>query len=286
LLPRERPVAAAFAMSEPPQTEFPLSIVIPAFNEAARLPGSLQKIFAYLQTRRLNAEVLVVNDGSSDGTAAVAGNAHPPAHVRVRVLSNSRNRGKGYSIRRGMLAAAGARLLFTDADLSAPIEEFAKLEAALDAGADIAIGSRSRRELILVHQSPFREMAGRVFNLLVNGLLRLRLRDTQCGFKLFRQSAAQAIFPWQRIERWGFDPEILYVARKRGLRVAEVPVVWAHAEGTKIGFDWNSMHAFLEVAEIRWNWLQGRYSGAAPSTPTEPGAAPANDSGQQICRSR
>lgn len=239
-----------------------LSIVIPAYNEADRLPATLVAIAAYFARGPRRVEVIVVDDGSQDGT----GNLSLPRpattpNVVWRMLRNPQNRGKGYSVRRGMLESQGQRLLFTDADLSAPIEELPRLEAALELGADIAIGSRSRQELIKAHQSRFRENAGRIFNRMVRLILGLPFVDTQCGFKLFSRASAQAIFPQQRIERWGFDPELLFLARRYGFHVQEVPVVWAHAAGAKIRLWRDSVHMFVDVLAIR------QHAGAYPKSP-------------------
>lgn len=234
-----------------------LSIVIPAWNEALRLPRSLQIIGEYLRRKGISAEIIVVNDGSTDATAALARQA--ARELPVRVLDNPVNRGKGYSVRRGMLAARGRTWLFTDADLSAPIEEVEKLLSALRAGADVVIGSRSRKELILSHQSRWRELAGRTFNRLVFLILGLRFEDTQCGFKLFRREAGAWIFARQRVTGWGFDPELLFLARLRGFNVAEIPVAWSHAEGAKIRMVRDSAHMFTEILAIRWHALRGRY---------------------------
>ncbi len=239
-----------------------LSIVIPAWNEERRLPLTLERIADYLYKTGVHAEILVVNDGSTDATALVA--RQYGRSLNLRVLENPGNRGKGYSVRHGMLAARGRLILFTDADLSAPIEEMEKLLAALNTGADLAIGSRSRRDLIHFHQSPWREFAGRVFNRLVFLILGLRFRDTQCGFKLFRADSCAWIFSRQRITRWGFDPELLYLARRRGLRVAEVPVAWSHAEGAKIRMVRDSLRMFSEILAIRWHALRGHYCVPAP----------------------
>ena len=243
-----------------------LSIVIPAYNEAARLPAALAAIAAYVARDPRRVEVIVVNDGSADGTGALL--RQPPAApptVTWRMLHNQGNRGKGFSVRHGMLAATGARRLFTDADLSAPIAQLPRLEAALDAGADIAIGSRSRRELLTVRQNPLRENAGRMFNLIVRLGLGLPFHDTQCGFKLFTRESAQAIFPAQRIEGWGFDPELLYLARRLRFRTREVPVVCAHAEGAKIRLVRDSLRMFGDIATIRRNAWRGLYPASTPA---------------------
>ena len=258
-----------------------LSIVIPAFNEASRLPSTLDAIGGYFASRPLAVEVLVVNDGSTDATAQLRLPPDRP-HICWRMLHNPGNRGKGYSVRQGMLAAQGERLLFTDADLSAPIREIERLEAALARGADIAIGSRRQRELLRARQSHFRENAGRLFNRIVRLALALPFVDTQCGFKLFTRRAAQAIFPLQRIEGWGFDPELLYLARRLGYRVEEVPVVWSHAEGAKIHRLQDSLRMFSDVIRIRFHHRPSapprsdRRSSA--SSPAIAAAAPVPDS--------
>jgi dolichyl-phosphate beta-glucosyltransferase len=238
------------------------SIVIPAFNEAARLPRALEKIRTYLLDRGLDAEVVVVDDGSTDATAEIAreGELHWPDALRgVRLVSNGENRGKGYSVRHGMLEAQGEIALFTDADLSAPIEEFDKLLAALG-DADVAIGSRAvDRRLISVHQSRLREIAGIIFNRFVRIFTGLPFEDTQCGFKAFVMGRARVIFEQQRIERFGFDPEILFLAKRHGLRSVEVPVRWAHDPATKVNVYSDSVKMFLDLLVIRWNALLGRY---------------------------
>lgn len=238
------------------------SIVIPAFNEAARLPRALEKLRAYLLERNFDAEVLVVDDGSTDATAEIARDADlnwPDALRGVRLVSNGENRGKGYSVRHGMLEARGEIALFTDADLSAPIEEFDKLLAALE-NADVAFGSRAvDRRLISVHQSRLREIAGIIFNRFVRIFTGLPFEDTQCGFKAFVMGRARLIFEQQRIERFGFDPEILFLAKRHGLRCVEVPVRWAHDPATKVNVYSDSVKMFLDLLVIRWNAVLGRY---------------------------
>jgi glycosyltransferase involved in cell wall biosynthesis len=235
-----------------------LSVIIPAYNEELRLPATLERIAVYLSTCGREAEVLVVDDGSQDGTATVA------EYFRVkiptlRVVSNGVNRGKGYSVRHGMQEARGRIALFTDADLSAPIEEADKLIDALESN-DVAIGSRAMdRSLITVHESPFREFAGIVFNKIVRIILRLPFVDTQCGFKAFRRERCGILFEQQRIERFGFDPELLYLARRHGLRAVEIPVRWGHSPATKVSMLHDSLQMFVDVFTIRWNSLMGRY---------------------------
>ncbi len=235
-----------------------LSIVIPAFNEEMRLPVTLAQVSAYIRVSKRETEVIVVDDGSSDRTSHVANSFRDEIH-RLRVVVNDENRGKGYSVRRGMLEAQGRIVLFTDADLSAPIDEADKLIAALE-DHEVAIGSRALdRRLISVRQSVFRENAGIVFNLIVRAILCLPFVDTQCGFKAFRRAPCQIIFRQQRIERFGFDPELLYLARHHGLRAVEIPVRWAHSPATKVSMLRDSMRMFLDIFLIRWNALRGRY---------------------------
>src|ERR1700704_5595006 len=235
-----------------------LSIIIPSYNEELRLPATLDRIAAYLQTYPGTGEVLVVDDGSKDGTAAVA----EYFRVRIptlRVVSNGVNRGKGYSVRHGMQEAHGRIALFTDADLSAPIEEAGKLIDALGVY-DVAIGSRAMdRSLISVHESLFREFAGIIFNKIVRIILWLPFVDTQCGFKAFRRERCGVIFEQQTIERFGFDPELLYLARHHGLSAAEIPVRWAHSPATKVSMLRDSLQMFADIFIIRWNALSGRY---------------------------
>ncbi len=248
----------------PPQ----ISIVIPAFNEAQRLPATLAAIAAYCHTRPERFEVLIVDDGSADATPRLP---LPPSTPQLtwRILAPVGHRGKGFCVRRGMTEACGALRLFTDADLSAPIAELEHLEAAVAAGADIAIGSR--RGKIAVRQPPLRKAAGRLFNRLVRFALGLPFADTQCGFKLFTRAAAEAVFPRQRIDGWGFDPELLYLARRARLRVAEVPVAWSHAEGAKIHLLRDSARMFADVFVIRTAAWRSLYApGAAP--PKSPSA--------------
>jgi dolichyl-phosphate beta-glucosyltransferase len=235
-----------------------LSIIIPAYNEELRLPATLESIATFLPALGCETEVIVVDDGSKDKTSEVAEGFRSKI-PGLRAVSNGVNRGKGYSVRHGMLEARGRNVLFTDADLSAPIEEAPKLIAALQ-HYDVAIGSRALdRSLIEVHESRFREFAGIVFNSIVRIVLRLPFVDTQCGFKAFRREPCRIIFDQQRIERFGFDPELLYLARHHGLHTTEIPVRWAHSPATKVNMLRDSVQMFVDVFTIRWNALRGRY---------------------------
>ena len=239
-----------------------ISIIVPSYNEERRLPETLERIAAYVHAPGREVEILVVDDGSTDGTAAIA-ESFKGKFGALRVLSNGVNRGKGYSVRHGMLEARGRVVLFTDADLSAPIEEADKLFAAMETY-DVAIGSRALdRGLISVHQSKFREFAGVIFNTIVRLCLRLPFVDTQCGFKAFRREPCRIIFEQQRIERFGFDPELLYLARRHGLRAVEIPVRWGHSPATKVSMLRDSLQMFLDVFVIRWNAIAGRYPRSA-----------------------
>ena len=235
------------------------SIVIPAYNESARIPATLKSVVDCIRQRGWSAEVVVVNDGSSDSTADVV-RAFAAANPEVRLLENPGNRGKGYSVRSGMLQAHGEVVLFSDADLSAPIEEADGLFAAIAAGADIAIGSRwleTKRQTI--RQPFYRQFFGRCFNGVTRFVMGLKFADTQCGFKAFTRAAAQTVFQLQTIERWGFDPEILFIALKRGYRIQEVAVSWAHDERTRMSYLKDGIKMLEEIAIVRWNALLGRY---------------------------
>lgn len=236
------------------------SIIIPAYNEAARLGSTLDRVLNYVAANGWDAEVIVVNDGSRDSTADMVREC-AQRFPFLKLLENPGNRGKGYSVRNGMLHATGELLLFSDADLSAPIEEAPKLFAAISQGNDIAIGSRwIRPDLQTQRQSLLRQLYGRAFNLALRLILGLTQKDTQCGFKAFTREAAKKIFPQQKIERWGFDPELLFLARRAKMRVAEVPVAWAHVEGTRISPLRDGMRMLSEILRVRWYALSGKYS--------------------------
>jgi len=239
------------------------SIIIPAYNESERLGATLEKVLDYTSQQHWDVEIIVVNDGSRDTTVEIVQQYLSKAG-NLRLVENPGNRGKGYSVRNGMLQARGEILLFTDADLSAPIEEAAKLFASIVAGNDIAFGSRWLQSGLQTRKQPlYRQLFGRTFNLVLRIFLGLKFKDTQCGFKAFTRFAAQAIFPLQKIERWGFDPELLYLARRLHLKVSEVPVAWAHSAGTRLHPFRDGIRMFGDVLRIRWNAWTGNY--AAPS---------------------
>lgn len=235
------------------------SIVVPAYNEQARIGATLEQILDHLRAQQWNAEIVVVDDGSRDDTLEVL-TRFSREHPQVRVLQNPGNQGKGYAVRNGMMNARGEILLFTDADLSSPISEASKLFTALEQGADVAIGSRwLDPSLQFQRQSLKRQALSRLYNIFLRMVLLFPYRDTQCGFKAFTRHAAEMIFPQQRITRWGFDPEILFLAHRRGLKVAEVPVRWGHDERSKIHPVRDGMRMAMDTLKVRWNEIRGRY---------------------------
>ncbi len=246
-------------MSSHPQ----YSIVIPAYNESARIGRAMEEVLCCARDRGWNTELLIVDDGSTDATARQVAD-YAAVHPEVRLVRNPGNRGKGYSVRHGLLQATGQVVMFTDADLSAPICEAQLLFDAIEAGADIAIGSRWLERRRQTDRQPlYRQFFGRCFNLVTRAIMGLPFADTQCGFKAFRREAAHLVFPLQTIERWGFDPEILFIALRRGLRIVEVPVTWGHDERTRISYLRDGVQMLEEIVRIRWNALRGRYNRSA-----------------------
>ncbi len=234
--------------------------MVPAYNEERRLRGTLEKLLEFLGTiHMVFSELIIVDDGSTDGTAALV-ESFVKWDQRVRLVRNPGNRGKGYAVRHGMTEARGDWILFTDADLSTPIEELSKLQRAVEKnGAGIAIGSRALdRSLVGIHQPAFREFAGRFFNLVMRAVTGLPFRDTQCGFKLFGAKEAREICRRQQLDGFGFDVELLFIAKILGIRAEEVPVRWNDVEGTKVSAI-RGLAAFLEPFQIRWFQLTGRY---------------------------
>lgn len=236
------------------------SLIIPAYNEGQRITATLDKVLAYVGQQGWKAEIIVVDDGSRDETPEIV-RQYAERHPAVRLLQNPGNRGKGYSVRHGMLNARGDLLLFSDADLSSPIAEATKLLSALAEGAEVAIGSRWLRSELQTERQPFyRQLFGRGFNWYLRLLLGLNFKDTQCGFKAFTANAAGILFSQQKIERWGFDPELLFLARKFGLPVREVAVEWAHDDRSKISYLKDGLQMGLESLRVRWYSLSGQYS--------------------------
>jgi dolichyl-phosphate beta-glucosyltransferase len=247
-----------------PVSRYHLSVVIPAYDEERRLGESLDKIDAYLRAGSIAAEILVVDDGSTDGTVRLAAD-----FLRGRsggVLINDENRGKGYSVRRGVLAAEGRWVLLTDADLSAPIEEHATLAAAVrDHDLDVAIGSRGIDESkVEVRQHRVRQTMGKTFNWCIRKMTDLPFRDTQCGFKLLDRRRTRPLFERMVVDRFAFDVELLYLCMRFGLAVREVPVVWRNAPGSKVSLLGDPLNMLWDVARVRWRFRRGAYN---PDTP-------------------
>ncbi len=228
-----------------------LSIVVPAYNEATRIGATLARIVDWARDAKRSIEVLVVDDGSSDETCRVVDD-FARGEPSVRLLRQPRNKGKGASVKRGMLEAKGAYVLFSDADLSSPIEEVDRLMGYIEQGADVVIGSRSLPDSdIRTRQPRFRETMGRTFNRIVRIATGLPFHDTQCGFKLFTHKAAQSVFRELTVERFAFDVEMLLIAQDQHLRVREVPVVWAHAENSRVSPITDSARMFRDVLRVR-----------------------------------
>lgn len=236
-----------------------LSVVIPAYNEEKRLLPTLERVHAFLSANYRDFEILVVDDGSADATVKVAGE-FAAAHDRTRLLSNGRNMGKGAAIRKGVLESKGSMVLISDADLSTPVEELEKLKTYIEEGYHVVAGSRALPGAdVRVHQPFHREIMGRIFNLFVQGLLVSGIKDTQCGFKLFTGPEARALFSKAIIDGFSFDAEILFLARKSGLKIKETPVVWLNSAASTVRIASDPAKMFLQLFKVRLNWLRGRY---------------------------
>ena len=234
-----------------------LSIVVPAYNEERQIAATLRAIRTFADAQEFPVEIVVVDDGSTDATADVVAKI-----AGVRLLRVVPNRGKGHAVRRGVLASAGKFVLFTDADLSAPIEEAGKLFEVLEsAGADAAVGSRAlRRDLIGIRQPLIRDYCGRCYNLLVKLFTGLRIHDTQCGFKLFRMATTRRAFELQRVEGFGFDAELLFLIERMGGMIAEVPVRWSHRAPSEVRFPRDPMLMFADLIGLRIRAMRTNYS--------------------------
>lgn len=228
-----------------------LSIVIPAYNEAARLPATLDTIVDYVKSLEQQIEIIIIDDGSNDGMSKAVEDNNITG-FNIRILRNKKNRGKGASIRRGMAAAKGNMILFSDADLSTPIEEYEKLAVAIKQGADIAIASRDLPESRVSPPQPlYRELMGKTFNHLVQWIVLPGIRDTQCGFKLFRRDIARKIFARLSIQRFGFDVEALYIGKYLGANIREIPVNWHDVSGSKVSPVKDAIQMFLDLFRVR-----------------------------------
>jgi dolichyl-phosphate beta-glucosyltransferase len=233
-----------------------LSIVIPMYNEEYRISKTLYKIISYLDKEKYDYEIILVDDGSKDQTLNVI---RKLTNDRIRIISNTKNNGKGYVVRQGIMAAKKEWILFSDADLSTPIEELETIKNYIHSH-DVVIGSRALKDSnILVYQPFYRAWSGKIFNLIVKLLAVRGIQDTQCGFKIFSKDAAQKIFSKQRLNGFGFDVEVLYLARKYGYKIKEVPVTWIDDANTKVGLFKDSIRMFADILAIRLNNLKGKY---------------------------
>lgn len=245
-------------MATPETTKQPLiSIVIPAYNEESHIAATLQHIDEYLLLRPWRAEILVVDDGSTDATVVEVERAAARIAAATHILKNRVNRGKGYSVRRGMLASSGDFVLFSDADLSTPIYELDRLLRRSQRGYDVVIGSRAlRNSLIEVRQPLHRELMGKAFNVILRSLGLSHFHDTQCGFKLFSRRAVNQIFPLAKINRFAFDVEILLIAQRLGLRIRELPVHWHDSLPSKVSLVRDSLRMFFDVLKLRFRYFK------------------------------
>jgi glycosyltransferase involved in cell wall biosynthesis len=239
--------------------EISLSIVIPAYNEGARIVKALKPTIEYLKAHCPDSEIIVISDGSSDNTKCVA-ESFKEQFENLQVIEYFPNRGKGYAVKTGMLAAKGIRVLFMDADYAVPIETIEKAHEIIDSGYDIAIGSRGAGGAdIAEHQSPLREMASRIYTALQNRWIKVNFRDTQCGFKMFTRDAAQLLFKQQKLNSVIFDGEILFLAQRARLKTGEFPVVWTHDPDSRITYNLcKSIRIFIELFNVRWLHRLGR----------------------------
>ena len=231
------------------------SIVIPAYNEESRIEKTINKILAYLNSKKWDFNIVVVDDGSTDKTGEIVSKFR---NSQIEIVKNQKNMGKGYSVKRGALASQGDWTIFTDADLSTPIEELEKFMQFQDY--DVLIGSRALKESkILVHQPFYRELSGKIFNLFVKLLVIRDIHDTQCGFKLFKREAAKEIFKRQTLNGFSFDVETIYIARKMGYRIKEIPIRWFNDKETKVKFVRSSLQMLIDLFKIRLNDIKGLY---------------------------
>ncbi|MFQ5945911.1 MAG: dolichyl-phosphate beta-glucosyltransferase [Anaerolineae bacterium] len=234
-----------------------LTVIIPAYNERARLPGTLREVADYLQDQSYASEILVVDDGSTDGNSEAVEVAK--ADIPHLSLLSTEHRGKGYAVRTGMLASKGQHRFICDADLSMPIHELGKFLPPALTDWDVAAGSREAPGAVRYDEPSYRHLMGRVFNLVVKLLAVRGIEDTQCGFKCFTAEAADSVFPHQIIDGWGFDVEALFIAQKQGLRIVEVPIDWFYRADSRVQPISDAAGMLGEVLKVRWNDLRGRY---------------------------
>lgn len=236
-----------------------LSIIVPAYNEELRLEATVRAYLGHLRRQERSVELIVVDDGSTDGTSGLTERLTAD-FPELRLIRLAENRGKGYAIRSGVVNARGSAILFADADGATPITELDRLEAALAAGADVAIGSRALHDdAVRVRTRPYRRMIGRAFHLLVETLAVRGIQDTQCGFKLFRAPVGHDLFSRMRMNGFSFDVEVLMLAQRRRYAIAEVPVNWTHQPGSKVNLALDSLRMALDLVVIRVRGLRGEY---------------------------
>lgn len=236
-----------------------LSIIVPAYNEASRIEPTIRDIVGYCRSGRRVFELLLIDDGSSDETSSI-GRRLSEEFPELRLIRLAANQGKGFAVRTGVLNATGRAVLFADADGSTPISEIERLESALNAGADVAVGSREGGgEAVRVKAKLHRRLIGRTFHFLVESLANPGIKDTQCGFKLFRSEVSHDLFSRMRMNGFSFDVEVLVMARRRGYRVAEVPVNWTHQPGSKVRLTVDSLQMAADLFRIRAHCLKGEY---------------------------
>lgn len=236
-----------------------ISIIIPAYNEEKRLPATLESVSNFFTDKRMPFEIIIVDDGSTDNTAAIV-NQYASRHLHTRLIVNKINKGKGFAIKTGVLAATGELILINDADGSSPIEEVDRLRAAIEDGAQLAIGSRAKPDSTRkVNALPYRTYIGNTFNRIVQSLLLPGIYDTQCGFKLFKKDIARNIFSLSTIDGYAFDVEILYLARLNKYRIDEISINWNNVPGSKVNVFVDSLKMLVEVLKISWNAAQGKY---------------------------
>ena len=262
--PFEQDPSVAEWLKKHPESEasVALSVVVPAYNEERRLPPTLIDMIDFLDAHVPSYEIIVVDDGSRDHTVDVV-RKFEKIRSNIKLIRLARNMGKGHAVRLGVLNAHGARIVFADADGATPIEELPKLNAAMDNGAAIAIGSRAvASTTTTVHTTWLRKYPGRIFNFFVNSVVLPGIADTQCGFKMFSKESARSIFPHQTADRFSFDVEVLYIAKRLGLSIAEVPVNWTNVPGSKVNVIWDGLKMLRDIFIFRW---RHRKLGAAAS---------------------
>jgi dolichyl-phosphate beta-glucosyltransferase len=236
-----------------------LSIVIPAYNEEKRIGVSLVRMMDYMERKKLAYEFVIADDGCRDNTEAVV-KFITGTRASLQYLKGETNRGKGNAVKRGMLASRGDFSLLTDADLSTPIEELDKFIPLMNSPTAVLLGNRKTRGAnVRKHQNFIRENMGKVFTILTNVILCMWQSDFTCGFKVFGREARERIFKTATIERWGYDAELLFLAKHYGYTLTDVPVVWDNSEATKVNLVLDTMRSFKELFEIRWNWVRRRY---------------------------